>query len=53
MTLGHAQFEALFAGLDWRRIHAVDARARVLCGQGNGDDERDSCVRGSPFELPL
>ena len=23
MTLSHAQFEALFAGLDWRRVHAV------------------------------
>ena len=27
MTLGHAQFEALFAGLDWRRARAVEARA--------------------------
>ncbi|MBN9987137.1 IS66 family insertion sequence element accessory protein TnpB [Rhizobium laguerreae] len=27
MTLGHAQFEALFAGLDWRRVRAVEARA--------------------------
>jgi transposase len=27
LTLGHAQFEALFAGLDWRRVHAVEARA--------------------------
>ncbi|MVA54685.1 IS66 family insertion sequence element accessory protein TnpB [Agrobacterium vitis] len=26
MTLSHAQFEALFAGLDWRRVHAVQAR---------------------------
>lgn len=26
MTLTHAQFEALFAGLDWRRVHAVKAR---------------------------
>ena len=22
MLMNHAQFEALFAGLDWRRIHA-------------------------------
>ncbi len=22
----HAQFEALFAGLDWRRVHAVQTR---------------------------
>ncbi|WP_306118027.1 MULTISPECIES: IS66 family insertion sequence element accessory protein TnpB [unclassified Roseitalea] len=27
MTLTHAQFEALFAGLDWRRVRAVVARA--------------------------
>jgi transposase len=27
MTLSHAQFEALFAGLDWRRVHAVQTRA--------------------------
>lgn len=27
MTLGHAQFEALFAGLDWRRVRAVEAGA--------------------------
>ncbi|AWI62293.1 hypothetical protein AB395_00006670 (plasmid) [Sinorhizobium fredii CCBAU 45436] len=27
MTLSHAQFEALFAGLDWRRVRAVEARA--------------------------
>lgn len=26
MTLTHAQFEALFAGLDWRRVHAVLTR---------------------------
>ena len=27
MRLSHAQFEALFAGLDWRRVRAVTARA--------------------------
>ena len=27
MNLGHAQFEALFSGLDWRRVRAVEARA--------------------------
>ncbi|MBZ5762397.1 transposase [Rhizobium sp. VS19-DR104.2] len=26
MTMTHAQFEALFDGLDWRRVHAVKAR---------------------------
>lgn len=26
MTLNRAQFEALFAGLDWRRVRALDAR---------------------------
>lgn len=26
MTLTHAQFEALFAGLDWRRVRAVETR---------------------------
>ena len=27
MSLSHAQFEALFAGMDWRRVRAVTARA--------------------------
>ena len=27
MNLCHAQFEALFSGLDWRRVRAVEARA--------------------------
>jgi transposase len=27
MMLSHAQFEALFAGLDWRRVRAVAVRA--------------------------
>ena len=27
MVLSHAQFEALFAGLDWRRVRAVEVRA--------------------------
>ncbi|NCU20984.1 transposase [Candidatus Falkowbacteria bacterium] len=27
MMLSHAQFEALFAGLDWRRVRALDVRA--------------------------
>jgi transposase len=27
MMLNHAQFEALFGGLDWRRVRAVEARA--------------------------
>ena len=26
MILTHAQFEALFAGLDWRRVHPVQTR---------------------------
>jgi len=26
MTLNHAQFEALFAGLDWRRVKALETR---------------------------
>lgn len=26
MTLNHAQFEALFAGLDWRKVKALEAR---------------------------
>ena len=29
MTLSHTQFEALFAGLDWRRVRAVEVRAPV------------------------
>jgi len=27
MNLSHAQFEALFSGLDWRRVHALQSRA--------------------------
>lgn len=27
MSLSHAQFEALFAGLDWRRVQALSVRA--------------------------
>lgn len=26
MLLNHAQFEALFAGLDWRRVQALESR---------------------------
>ena len=26
MNLCHAQFEALFSGLDWRRVRAVEVR---------------------------
>ena len=27
MLMNHAQFEALFAGLDWRRVRAIAAKA--------------------------
>ena len=27
IALNHAQFEALFAGLDWRKVKALEARA--------------------------
>ena len=27
MKLNHAQFEALFDGLDWRKVRAIEARA--------------------------
>jgi transposase len=27
LTMNHAQFEALFAGLDWLRVRAIEARA--------------------------
>ena len=26
MLMNHAQFEALFAGLDWRRVRAIEAK---------------------------
>jgi transposase len=26
MILNHSQFEALFSGLDWRRVRAIEAR---------------------------
>ncbi|QVQ36644.1 IS66 family insertion sequence element accessory protein TnpB [Pseudochrobactrum algeriensis] len=29
MSLNHVQFEALFAGLDWRRVRAVEIRAPI------------------------
>ena len=34
MTLSHAQFEALFAGLDWRRVRALFG-AHPHCGTVN------------------
>jgi len=30
MTLSHAQFEALFAGLDWRRVTPLRARTPTV-----------------------
>lgn len=27
ILMNHAQFEALFAGLDWRRVRAIEAKA--------------------------
>tara|TARA_R110001606_G_C15318857_1_gene644462 strand:- start:767 stop:1246 length:480 start_codon:yes stop_codon:yes gene_type:complete len=30
MALNHAQFEALFAGLDWRKVKALERRAHHL-----------------------
>ena len=30
MTLNRAQFEALFAGLDWRKVRALEARRPAL-----------------------
>ena len=27
IMLSHAQFEALFSGLDWRRVRAIHAKA--------------------------
>ena len=27
LLMNHAQFEALFAGLDWRRVRAIEAKA--------------------------
>ena len=30
MTLSHAQFEALFAGLDWRRVRSLETRAPAV-----------------------
>ena len=27
MLVNHAQFEALFAGIDWRRVRAIEAKA--------------------------
>uniref|UniRef100_UPI00174E9180 IS66 family insertion sequence element accessory protein TnpB n=1 Tax=Paracoccus yeei TaxID=147645 RepID=UPI00174E9180 len=29
IALNHAQFEALFAGLDWRKVKALDVRPPV------------------------
>ena len=30
MKLSHAQFEALFDGLDWRKVRAIEARAPTV-----------------------
>jgi len=32
MKLGHAQFEALFEGLDWRRVYAPTPRPPLTAG---------------------
>ena len=32
MKLGYAQFEALFEGLDWRRVYAAAPRPPVTTG---------------------
>ena len=40
MNLCHAQFEALFSGLDWRRVRAVEVRAQMAVKQLRQDDPR-------------
>ncbi len=32
MTLGHMQFEMLFAGLDWRRVRSLEVSTSELRG---------------------
>ncbi len=38
MTLSHAQFEALFSGLDWRRVLTFETRAPVAIEELRHDD---------------
>ena len=36
MSLNHAQFEALFAGLDWRKVKALESRLRLRLNESGG-----------------
>lgn|GEM_PF-4807590 len=47
MTLGHAQFEALFAGLDWRRVRSVETRAPTAIEEVRHDDWAGKFRRGN------
>ena len=44
MTLSHAQFEALFSGLDWRRVRAVEALKAMLVAAALRDQRNDERI---------
>lgn len=52
MTLGHAQFEALFAGLDWRRIHAVVREHECFAGRVTETTSEILASEGLPSSFP-
>jgi transposase len=50
MSLNHAQFEALFSGLDWRKVRAATARPP---GSGqSASPDRSGRRRGADFDKP-
>ena len=59
MTLNRAQFEALFSGLDWRRVKALEARRPAVriprvCGHRIHEHvATGSTACGHPFEIDL
>jgi len=51
MTLPHAQFEALFAGLDWRRVHAIQTRTPETIEQLRHDDSALQIPKAKPLSI--
>ncbi|MDO5643515.1 MAG: hypothetical protein Q4G26_14160, partial [Paracoccus sp. (in: a-proteobacteria)] len=47
MLMNHAQFEVLFAGLDWRRVRAIGAKAVGVKMQKEFDEMLDKLETGA------
>lgn len=52
MSHNHVQFEALFAGLDWRRVRAVEVRLPAGIEQLWHDDSGESLSSVHPNRVP-